>query len=51
MFGPMLESRISTADQPGDIQTVTSDSIADFLRANRLLQESYVFQRPLSPAS
>jgi hypothetical protein len=49
MFGPMLESRISTADQSGEIETVTDASIARFLRDNRLLQETYVFDRPKPP--
>lgn len=44
MFAPMVETRISTDDQRGDIETVTFESMATFLRDNGLLQDAYSFR-------
>jgi hypothetical protein len=49
MFAPMVETRISTEDQNGAIQTVTFESMATFLRDHRLLQDAYSFR--YAPAS
>lgn len=47
MFGPMVERRISFDDQPrGRVETTAYESMAAFLQANGLLQETYVFHRP-----
>lgn len=47
LFGPIADQRLRTDDQDGTVRTATYESMAEFMRENNLLQESYVlnFQR------
>ncbi len=45
MFAPMADASIKTDDQDGEIVTTTYESMAAFMEANGLVQESYVLQR------
>lgn len=45
IFGPMVDSRLKTDDQKGKLVTATYESMAAFMKANGLMQESYVIQR------
>jgi hypothetical protein len=48
-FAPMMEARIKTDDQGRDIVTATYESMAAFMKANNLLQETYILRRTPSP--
>ena len=47
LFGPIADQRLRTDDQDGTVRTATYESMAEFMRENKLLQEAYVlnFQR------
>lgn len=45
-FGPMIDPRISTDDQHGPLVTAGFESIAAFMRQNRLSAATYAFKRP-----
>ena len=42
-FGPIADQRLRTDDQGGTIRTATYESMAVFMRENKLLQDAYVF--------
>ncbi len=44
-FGPMLSPLLKMDDQSGPIRTATYESIAGFMRNNKLLKENYVLNR------
>lgn len=44
-FAPMADASIKTDDQNGEIVTTTYESLAEFMRANKLTQETYVLHR------
>lgn len=44
-FAPMADASIKTDDQKGEIVTTTYESLAEFMRANKLTQEVYVLHR------
>lgn len=46
LFGPMIDPRLATDDQSGPIVTAGYESIAAFMRDNRLSSETYSFRRP-----
>ncbi|MDP1736346.1 MAG: DUF2145 domain-containing protein [Caulobacter sp.] len=46
LFGPMIDARLATDDQSGPIVTASYESIAAFMRDNRLSSETYSFRRP-----
>lgn len=48
-FGPMADSSLRTDDQQGPLRTSTYESISAFMKANGLLQESYVLKRTVAP--
>ena len=43
LFGPIADQRLRTDDQDSTVRTATYESMAEFMRENNLLQESYVF--------
>lgn len=42
-FGPIADQRLRTDDQDATIRTATYESMAVFMRENKLLQEAYIF--------
>jgi len=44
-FGPMFSASLKMDDQSGPIRTATYESIAGFMRDNKLLKENYVLTR------
>ena len=42
VFGPMVNARLKMDDQSGEVVTATYESIAAFMKDNRLLQETYI---------
>jgi hypothetical protein len=49
-FAPMADASIKTDDQNGEIVTTTYESLAEFMRANKLTQETYVLHRDKTAA-
>ena len=45
LFGPLVDKRLKTDDQDGPIRTATYESMAEFLRANGLLEAAYFVTR------
>lgn len=45
-FGPIADQRLRTDDQDATIRTATYESMAVFMRENKLLQDAYIFNYP-----
>lgn len=49
IFGPLADERLRMGDQRGTIQTVTYESMADFMIRFNLAEDAYVFRRTEAP--
>jgi hypothetical protein len=48
VLGPVADERLKMDDQSGRIVTATYESMATFMQANGLAQESYVLERVIA---